>query len=234
MPLDPLVRQNPQIRIVDTFEALVGFRFENGVNAVCWPRDLEGDFAEVVSRLDVPQGITHLTEELLHSLGLSPAGQKAVEVMLADMERLRERELLPTLDCVNGYTHEIESPVRTDVCSFHADSATVQADTWLCTYHGASSEGMRNDEVICRVDVPETREELRQLHAQEDDMPFEEWLEEHFYTLHYAPQPGAVPFRFGRGNLWRIALQYPDSPVLPCIHRAPDPMPGEKRLLLIS
>ncbi|MFO1437012.1 MAG: hypothetical protein U1F81_01745 [Verrucomicrobiaceae bacterium] len=234
MPLDPLVLQNPQTRVVDTFEALVGFRFENGVNAVCWPRDLEGDFAEVVSCLHVPQGITHLTEELLHSLDLSPAGQKAVEVMLADMERLRERELLPTLDCVNGYTHEIESPVRTDVCSFHADSATVQADTWLCTYHGASSEGLRNDEVICRVDVPETREELRQLHAQEDDMPFEEWLEEHFYTLHYAPQPGAVPFRFGRGNLWRIALQYPDSPVLPCIHRAPDPMPGEKRLLLIS
>lgn len=234
MALDPFVLQNPQIRIVDTFEALVGFRFEKGVNAVCWPRDLEGDFAEVVNRLDVPQGITHLTEEHLRSLDLSPAGQKAVEVMLADMERLRERELLPTLDCVNGYTHEIESSVRTDVCSFHADSATVQADTWLCTYHGASSEGLPNDEVICRVDVPETREELRQLHAQEDDMPFEEWLEEHFYTLHYAPQPGAVPFRFGTGNLWRIALQYPGSPVPPCIHRAPDPVPGEKRLLLIS
>lgn len=234
MALDPFVLQNPQICVVDAFEALVGFRFEKGVNAVCWPRDLEGDFAEVVNRLDVPRGITHLTEELLRSLDLSPAGQKAVEVMLADMERLRERELLPTLDCVNGYTHEIESPVRTDVCSFHADSATVQADTWLCTYHGASSEGLRNDEVICRVDVPETREELRQLHAQEDDMPFEEWLEEHFYTLHYAPQPGAVPFRFGTSNLWRIALQYPGSPVPPCIHRAPDPVPGEKRLLLIS
>ena len=186
MALDPFVLQNPQICVVDAFEALVGFHFEKGVNAVCWPRDLEGDFAEVVNRLDVPRGITHLTEELLHSLDLSPAGQKAVEVMLADMERLRERELLPTLDCVNGYTHEIESPVRTDVCSFHADSATVQADTWLCTYHGASSEGLRNDQVICRVDVPETREELRQWHAQEDDMPFEEWLEEHFYTLHYA------------------------------------------------
>jgi hypothetical protein len=234
MLLDPLVLQNPQIHVVDAFEALAGFRFENGVNAVCWQRELEGDFAEVVSRLEVPPGITHLTEEGLRELDLSPAGQKAVEVMLADLQRLRELDLLPALDCVNGYTHEIESPVRTDVCSFHADSATVQADTWLCTYHGAASEGLRNADAICRVDVPETREQLRQWHAQEDEMPFEEWLEDHFYTLHYAPLSGAVPFRFGTGNLWRIALQYPGSPVPPCLHRAPDPVPGEKRLLLIS
>lgn len=234
MVLDPLVLQNPQIRVVDAFEALVGFRFANGVNAVCWPRQLEGDFAEVLSRLEVPQGITHLTKEVLRGLELSSAGQKAVEVMLNDLERLRQHELLPTLDCVNGYTHEIESPVRTDVCSFHADSATVPADTWLCTYHGASSEGLRNDEVVCRVDVPETREELLRLHGGEDDADFAEWLEDHFYTLHYAPLPGAMPFRFGTGNLWRIALQHPGSPVPPCIHRAPDPVLGEKRLLLIS
>jgi hypothetical protein len=234
MALDPHVLQNPQIRVVDAFEALVGFRFENGVNAVCWPRELEGDFAGVVSRLKVPPGITHLTGELLRTLDLSPAGQKAVEVMVADLDLLIEHGLLPTLDCVNGYTHEIETPVRTDVCSFHVDSATVPADTWLCTYHGASSEGLRNDEAICRAHVPETRAELLRLYGGMDDEGFAEWLEDHFYTLHYAPLPGATPFRFGTGNLWRIALQYPGSPVPACIHRAPDPVPGEKRLLLIS
>ena len=55
------------------------------------------------------------------------------------------------------------------------------------------------------------------------------------YDLHYAPQPGAQPFSFGLGNLWRIAVEWPGSPVPPCIHRAPDTQPGDPaRLLLIS
>jgi hypothetical protein len=32
----------------------------------------------------------------------------------------------------------------------------------------------------------------------------------------------------------RIATQWPGSPVLPCIHRAPENYPGSPRLLLIS
>lgn len=234
MVIDLRVLQNPQIHLVDSFEALAGFRFEYGINAVCWPRELQGDFAEVVHSLDVPQGITHLTPKRLHELDLTPAGQKAVKVMVDDLDRLHERHLLPTLDCVNGYTHETQSPLRTDVCSFHADSATAEADTWLCTYHGSSSEGLRNEEVICRVDVPETRQELLHLYGGRDDEGFTEWLEDHFHTLHYSPLPAAMPFQFGTGNLWRIALRYPGSPVPPCIHRAPDPVPGEKRLVLIS
>lgn len=234
MVLDPRVLQNPQIHVVDHFEALADFRFENDINAVCWPRELPGDFAEVANSLDVPQGITHLNSRLLHGLGLSAAGQKAVEVMMEDLDRLQERQLLPTLDCVNGYTHETQSPLRTDVGSFHADSATAEVDTWLCTYHGASSEGLRNEEAICRVDMPEMREKLLHLYGGGDDEGFTEWLEDHFHTLHYSPLPAAMPFQFGTGNLWRIALRYPGSPVPPCIHRAPDPVPGEKRLVLIS
>ena len=45
----------------------------------------------------------------------------------------------------------------------------------------------------------------------------------------------AEPFSFGLGNLWRIAVEYPDSPVPPCVHRAPATIPGRPpRLLLIS
>ena len=36
-------------------------------------------------------------------------------------------------------------------------------------------------------------------------------------------------------HLWRIAVDYPGSPVPPCVHRAPETRPGRPpRLLLIS
>jgi hypothetical protein len=121
------------------------------------------------------------------------------------------------------------------VFSFHADSATVQADTYLCTYHGAPSEGLRNDEAQRRVDVPETRSELLKLFGGNDDDAFREYLKENCYDLHYTSVPAARPFSFGVGNLWRIATDYPGCPVPPCIHRAPATLPGaSRRLLLIS
>jgi hypothetical protein len=156
--------------------------------------------------------------------------------MLADQRLLREHGLDPVLDVINGYPPNDEpGPVRTDVCSFHADSATAEADTWLCTYHGASSEGLRNDEAMARVDIPETRAKLLRLFGGADDESFRDYLNEHCYDLHYAALPEAKPFVFGQFNLWRIAVDYPDSPVPPCIHRAPDPVPGQPpRLLLIA
>jgi hypothetical protein len=124
--------------------------------------------------------------------------------------------------------------VRTDVFSFHADSAPVEAETWLCTYFGPASEGLRHEEAQRRVDVPETRGALLQLFGGEDDDDFREYLNEHCYDLHYAPGPDAQPFSFGLGHLWRIAVDWPGSPVPPCIHRAPETRAGERRLLLIS
>ena len=126
-------------------------------------------------------------------------------------------------------------PVATDVFSFHADSAPVEADTWLCTYHGLPSEGLRNDEAHRRVDIPATRAELLKLFGGDDDADFRAYLKENCYDLHYAAVPEARPFSFGLGNLWRIAVDYPGSPVPPCIHRAPATLPGQPpRLLLIS
>ena len=93
---------------------------------------------------------------------------------------------------------------------------------------------MRNDEAKRRVDVPETRAELLRLFGGEDNDVFREYLNENCYDLHYAPVASARPFSFGVGNLWRIAVQYPGSPVPPCIHRAPATRPGQLRLLLIS
>lgn len=126
-------------------------------------------------------------------------------------------------------------PIETDVTSFHVDRAPVEADTYLCTYLGATSEGIANEAAIRRVDVSETRSELLRLYGGADDAGFAAWLAEHSYDLHYAARPGAEPYTFGVGNLWRIAIAWPGSPVLPCIHRAPASPPGSPtRLLLIS
>lgn len=226
----------PRIRLVHSFQELVTTPFGNGINAFCWQRTLPGDFSEVVKLLAVNEGITTLDEATLRRLPVSETGKIAIDFMLEDQRILREHDFDPVLNAIDGYPRDEEpGPVPTDVFSFHADSAPVETDTWLCTYHGFASEGLRNDEAIRRTDVPETRVELLKLYGGEDDGGFLEFLQDHCYDLHYAPVAQAQPFSFGLGNLWRIAVDYPDSPVPPCIHRAPEPRPGDPvRLLLIS
>ena len=225
-----------RIKMVNSFNELSATPFANGVNALCWPRVLTGDFAEVAARLGVGEGVVTLDEAQLRALPLSAAGQGGVEVMLEDWRRLRELERAPVLNCIHGYPRDDDaSPVATDVFSFHADRAPVEADTWLCTYFGPPSEGLQNEEARRRTDLPETRAELLRIFGGEDDQDFREFLREHCYDLHYAPEPQARPFSFGVGHLWRIAVEWPGSPVPPCLHRAPETGPGEPpRLLLIS
>jgi hypothetical protein len=225
-----------RIQRVKNFQELVTTPFAGGVNALCWERALPGDFGEVVQRLGIPEGITALDEAQLLALPVSAPGRAAIELLLEDQRRLRDHGLSPSLDCIHSYPRDEDSgAVPTDVYSFHADSATVETDTYLCTYHGPSSEGLRNDEARRRVEIPETRAELLRRFGGKDNDEFHDYLEENCYGLHYAPLVSAQPFSFGLGNLWRIAVEYPGSPVPPCIHRAPATLPGQPpRLLLIS
>lgn len=232
----PLPTDYARLKIVTSFEELVATPFANGVNAMCWQRTLPGDFEEVVAHLTVNEGMASLDDDYLRSLPLSAAGRTAVEVLIADQERLRAHGLDPLLDCIHGYPRDEEpSVVPIDVYSFHADSATVPADTWLCSYTESSSEALRQEEALRCIDIPATRAELLKLSGGTDDASFAEFLHERCFDLHYVPAPGARPFSFGLGNLWRIAVEYPGNPVPPCVHRAPDNLPGRPpRLLLIS
>ena len=236
MPPLVLPPDYPRIRRVRDFHELVTTPFADGVNALCWERALPGDFGEVVALLGAGAGIVTLDEARLLALTAGVAGRAAIEVLVADLQRLREHALDPVLNCIHGYPRDEEAgPVPTDVFSFHADSAPVAAETWLCTYHGPASEGLRNDEARRRVDIPATRAELLRLFGGEDDADFRQHLSENCYDLHYAPEAGARTFSFGLGHLWRIAVDWPGSAVPPCIHRAPETQPGDPpRLLLIS
>jgi len=232
---DPTIG-NPFVKVVCSFEELISTPLGGKVNALCWPRTLPGDFLEIVALVEGRPGIATVDEDELRALTLSPEGRIARDILLDDLEMLRSAELTPVLDCITGSVREpAEGAYPTDVYSYHADSATAPADTYLCTYAGASSEALRSDEAICRINVPETRAELLALYGGCDDEEFREFLNENFYDLHYVPLPRARPFSFGLHNLWRVALEYPGSPVPPCIHRAPITAPGmPSRLLMLS
>jgi hypothetical protein len=231
----PLPTDYPRIKRVNSFQELVSTPFADGVNALCWERTLSGDFSEVVQLLGVSEDVTPIDEARLRGLSVSAAGRIAIEVLLQDQHLLREHGAAPVLNCFQGYPRDEEPQVMpTDVYSFHADSAPVETDTFLCTYHGTPSEGLRNEDAQRRVDNPETRQALLKLFSGEEGPAFREFLAENCYHLHYAPTPAAQPFSFGIGNLWRIATDWPGSPVPPCLHRAPENHSDQPpRLLLI-
>ena len=98
---------SPRVRVVATFDELVATPCEDGVNALCLPRSLVGDFAEVVAALPPGKGIVGLDEEELMALPLSAAGRQAVEAMLEDRRRLEALGLLPELNAIHGYVREL-------------------------------------------------------------------------------------------------------------------------------
>jgi hypothetical protein len=224
------------IRVVGSFEELVATPLAAGVNALCWPRTLAGNFQEIVDQLGPVQEITGIDEERLRGLSLSPAGDIARATLIEDLRLLRERDLAPELNCIPAYPKDDDAgSVPTDVYSFHADSANVPADTFLCSYTVSSSEGLRPEDAVRCADVPETRAKLLKEYGGADGAGFEVFLNENFYDLHYVAKPGAQPYVFGLGNFWRIATDWPGNPVPPCVHRAPSQLPGQPpRLLLIS
>lgn len=228
-----------RIKVVDSFDALVTSVFGPKINAICWPRALDGNFDELAAHFIGEEEIISLEEGFLHNLrpDLSVMGRVAAETLLEDQRLLRAHGLSPSLECVPRYQRDdISQTVPTDVYSFHVDRATVATDTYLCSYNEAATEGLRNEQAQRRIDIPEIRTELLnhfQLEEKEDD--FDVYLQENCYDLHYAELTGAVPFSFGIGNLWRIAVEYPGCPVPPCLHRAPKTIAGRPpRLLLIS
>ncbi len=225
----------PRVRRVRSFEELRTTPLAEGINALCWERTLPGDYAEVIAKLGPGEGIVAIEDERIVALDLTPAGRLAADAMLADQELLRRHDLAPSLNCVYDCVRGADAGVvPTDVTSFHVDSAPVEVDTWLCTYHGACSEGLRNEDALLKVEIPEIRAALLKEYGGADDAGFAEFLHEHSYDSHYAPKPGAVPYPFGTFALWRIATRWPGSPVPPCVHRAPENHPGSPRLLLIS
>ncbi len=220
-----------QIQRVTNFQELVSTPFNAEINAIGLIRNLMGDFAEIVSKVELNKNITVIDEELLRELTLSEQGNLAREIILNDLQLLTAYGAAPVLNVIKSYERDEDFPFfPTDVYSFHVDRSTVPTDTILCTYYGAPTEIVPNSAVVQKIMVPEIRDELKKLYGN-DDEGFDDFLTENFFDLHYQTKPNALPFSLGIGHIWRLAIDYPESKILPCIHRAPKEK--TKRLLLI-
>jgi hypothetical protein len=228
-----LSQSEHQILRVSQFHDLVSRPFQRDINAICWSRELVGDFAEVVSKIALSENITELGEEELREMHLSGQGQLARQILLNDMKLLTDHGAAQVLNVIKYYERDDSFPLfPTDVYSYHVDRSPIPNDTFLCTYHGEASDILCNNEAIQNILVPEIRIELKKLFEGSDE-GFEAFLIENFFDLHYQALPNAQPINLGLGHLWRLAVDYPESKVLPCVHRAPVEKNGEPRLLLI-
>ena len=222
-----------QIHCVTNFQDLVSSPFKGKINANCWTRNLIGDFSEIVKKVDQNENIAELNEEELRELNLSAQGQLARDILLNDLKLLKAHGASPILNLIKYYERDDIYPYfPTDVYSYHVDRSPVPTDTFLCTYYGTSSDILPNSQAIQKILVPEIREELKKLYGGADE-GFESFLSEHFFDLHYQAKPEAHPVNLGLGHLWRLAVDYPNSEALPCVHRAPKEKTGQTRLLLI-
>ncbi|SFN22252.1 hypothetical protein SAMN05428949_2002 [Chitinophaga sp. YR627] len=222
-----------QVRCVTNFQDLVSTPFSGEINAICWARELTGDFSEIVKKVTLSENITTIEEEELLELQLSEQGQLAREILLNDFRLLKAHGASPVLNVIRYYDRDNDYPFfPTDVYSFHVDRSPIPTDTFLCTYYGDPSEILSNSQGLQKVLIPEIREELRKLYNGADE-GFESFLTEHFFDLHYQARPDAHTTNLGTGNLWRLAVDHPESKVPPCLHRAPEEKSGLYRLLMI-
>ena len=222
-----------QIYNVLNFDDLVSTPFHGKINAMCWTRNLIGDFSEIVKKIALNENMAELNMEELRELQLSEQGKLARKILLNDMSSLKAHGASPTLNIIKNYDRDDAFPFfPTDVYSFHVDRSPIPTDTFLCTYHGASSYILPNSQATQKVRIPEIRAELKKLYG-EGDKGFESFLTEYFFDLHYQAKPNAQPINLGVGNLWKLAIDHPKSKVLPCLHRAPKEKKGENRLMII-
>jgi hypothetical protein len=224
--------QLEQVKVVSDFHELLHSEFFGKTNAFCLERNLEGDFEELVSQLQLKENITEISPDDLLNLKLSDSGNLAREIVIKDYQLLLDFGAQPSLNLLKSYEEDHAFDfISTDVYSYHVDQSPIVGSTFLCTYFGMASDILPNNQAIKSCEIPEIRDKLKSLFQNSKDS-FEDFLKENFFNLHYEALPSAKSINLGKGNIWRLAIDHPEMKVLPCIHRAPKEN-GTFRLMLI-
>ncbi|HEY1201423.1 MAG TPA: hypothetical protein VGE79_10600, partial [Niastella sp.] len=140
-----LLHTEQHIHYVTNFQDLVSTPFNGAINAICWTRELTGDFSEIVKKVPLSGNITEIDQTELCELQLSEQGQLARDILLNDLKLLIAHGASPILNVISYYDRDETYPFfPTDVYSVHVDRSPVPTDTFLCTYYGESSEILPN------------------------------------------------------------------------------------------
>ena len=94
-----------QIQNVSSIQDLLSVPFDGEVNALCWNRELKGDFLEIVKKLQKEENIVEITVEDLSNLQLSEEGKIAREIILSDWKALTDHGASPILNIIKHYEH---------------------------------------------------------------------------------------------------------------------------------
>lgn len=219
--MQTLFSDDNTMKDVFSFDELVRTDFKNHKNALCWRRNLAGDFKEIVEKLQLKENITEISVKELTTLHLSENANIARETIIQDYKLLSNYGASPSLNLIRSYERDTEYDfISRDVYSYHVDRSPIATDTFLCTYYGASSDLIPNSQAIQKILIPEIRQQLQKLHNNNPEK-FDAFLKENFFDLHYQPTINAQVINLGTGNLWKLAVDHPQQSVLPCIHRAP-------------
>ena len=105
-----LSHKEKQVQLVTSFQELVSTSFYGEMNALCWSRQLKGDFSEIVKKVEFKENIAELSMEELHSLQLSEQGQIARETLLNDFQLLTTHGASPTLNLIKYYDRDDAYP----------------------------------------------------------------------------------------------------------------------------
>ncbi len=105
-----------QVEVVSTFAELVNTHFQENKNAICWYRNLVGDFKEIVAKLKLKENITEISTEDLLALELSEQGDLARDIILKDMQLLTDMGASPVLNLLKHYERDEDLDfISTDV-----------------------------------------------------------------------------------------------------------------------
>ena len=126
-PMKNAFSDSNQIRKVSSFPELVNTKFQGETNAICWHRNLVGDFKEIVNKLQLKENITEVSVEDLLALQLSQKGNLARAIILEDIEQLTDFGASPVLNLLKNYERDEELDfISTDVYSFHVDRSPLK------------------------------------------------------------------------------------------------------------
>jgi len=132
-----LAHSESQIQTVTNFQDLVSTPFHGEINALCWTRELRGDFSDIVNKVELNGTIAALDEEELLELQLTAQGNLAREILLNDLKALKAHGASPILNLIKCYERDDAYPFfPTDVYSFHVDRSPVPTDTFFMHLQG--------------------------------------------------------------------------------------------------